>query len=39
MLACGGFGGNPEMLATCISNRTVDLPLIVLGLVQIKELV
>jgi succinate dehydrogenase/fumarate reductase flavoprotein subunit len=33
MLACGGFEGNPEMLAEYIGNRTVDLPLIAPGLV------
>lgn len=36
ILACGGFEGNPEMLATCISNRTVDLPLMAPGLVHNK---
>jgi hypothetical protein len=39
MLACSGFEGNLEMLAKYIGNCTVDLPLIALGLVQIKELV
>ena len=39
MLACGGFEGNPEMLATCISNCIVDLPLIAPRLVHSKELV
>jgi hypothetical protein len=24
MLACGGFEGNPEMLAKYVGNRTVD---------------
>lgn len=32
MLACGGFEGNPEMLAKYVGNRTVDLPLIAPGL-------
>lgn len=32
VLACGGFEGNPEMLAKYIGNRTVDLPLIAPGL-------
>jgi tricarballylate dehydrogenase len=36
MLACGGFEGNPEMLAKYIGNRTVDLPLIAPGLVHNK---
>lgn len=34
MLACGGFEGNPEMLARYVGNRTVDLPLIAPGLVH-----
>jgi succinate dehydrogenase/fumarate reductase flavoprotein subunit len=33
MLACGGFDGNPEMLAKVYGNRTVDLPPIAPGLV------
>jgi len=32
MLACGGFEGNQEMLTKYVGNRTVDLPLIALGL-------
>jgi hypothetical protein len=33
MLECGGFEGNPEMLAKYIDNQTVELPLIAPGLV------
>jgi hypothetical protein len=37
MLACGGFEGNPKMLAKYIGNCTVDLPLIAPGLVHNKR--
>jgi hypothetical protein len=36
MLACGGFEGNPRMLAKYTGNRTVGLPLIAPGLVENK---
>ncbi|KKY13592.1 putative fumarate reductase flavoprotein subunit [Diplodia seriata] len=36
VLACGGFEGNPEMLAKYVGNRTHELPLIAPGLVHNK---